>query len=224
MFDPGYQNSNYSMVDSALAAGYAVVNYDRLGSGLSSLPNGYDDLQTPLQAEVLYGLTLMALDGTLVSKSEVTSGNASISYQPSKIVHIGHSYGSIITNYFLGRYGKMSSGAILTGFLLSNESASLKLEVGDLAYAPDYNPERYGNRTAGYLAFGSMNAFQVDSFDLETLDPGMLLWWNTTIQSTTSVGELLSLGVGVGDTVTDFTGPLKVLHAPFSSSLQTRKA
>lgn len=215
-FDPGYQNSNYSFVDSALAAGYAVVNYDRLGTGLSSLPDGYNDLQTPLQGEVLKALTVMALDGTLVSESEITGGNASLEYTTDKIVHVGHSYGSIITNWFLGQYGNLSSGAILTGFLLSNESAELKLEVGDLAYAPEYDPQRYGNRTGGYLAFGTMNAFQLDSFRSETLDPGMLLWWNTTIQGTTSVGELLSLGVGVGDTVTEFTGPLKVrASSPF---------
>ncbi len=194
-----------------MSAGYAVLAYDRLGAGLSSLPDAYDELQTPLQGEVLRALTELSLNGTLLRVSKKTGGSPALgAYTPDKVVHVGHSYGSIITNWFIGQHGSLSAGAILTGFLIGNETASLKLEVGDLAYAPEYNPARFGNRTSGYLAFGTANAFQLDSFRKETLDPQVLDLWKTEFQSTLGVGELLTLGTGVGATVDGFTGPVQV--------------
>ncbi len=177
---------------------------------MSSLPDAYDELQTPLQGEVLRALTELALSGTLLSSSKKLSENVNLAgYTADRVVHVGHSYGSIITNWFLGQYGSLSAGALLTGFLIGNETSALKLEVGDLAYAPVYNPVRFGNRTSGYLAFGTANAFQLDSFKKETLDPEILTLWSSTFQSSLGVGELLTLGTGVGAVVDGFTGPLQ---------------
>lgn len=198
-------------MDAALAQGYAVLAYDRLGAGLSSLPDAYDDLQVPLQGEVLRALTELALNGTIVTVSEKTGGSSSIKeYTAQKVVHVGHSYGSIVTNWFLGQYGSLSAGAILTGFLIDSEFANLKVEIADLSYAPEHNPALFENRTSGYLAFGSLTAFQADSFKKETLDLNVLTYWNENIQSSLGVGEVLTLGTGVGDVVADFTGPLQV--------------
>ncbi|KKO99260.1 hypothetical protein THAR02_08633 [Trichoderma harzianum] len=200
-----------SFVKSALDQGYAVLAYDRLGAGLSSLPDAYDYLQVPLQGEVLRALTERALNGTIVTGSEKTGGNSSITdYTAQKVVHVGHSYGSIVTNWFLARYGSLSAGAILTGFLIDSEFANLKVEIADLSYAPENNPTLFENRTSGYLAFGSLTAFQADSFKKETLDPNVLTYWNEEIQSSLGVGEVLTLGTGVGDVVADFTGPLQI--------------
>ncbi|PTB61884.1 alpha/beta-hydrolase [Trichoderma citrinoviride] len=211
VWDSAYRPDEFSFVDAALAQGYAVLAYDRLGAGQSSLPDAYDDLQVPLQGEVLRALTEMALDGTIVTASEKTGGSSSITeYTADKVVHVGHSYGSIVTNWFLARYGSLSAGAILTGFLIDNQFAGLKVEIADLSYAPEHNPALFANRTSGYLAFGSLTALQADSFKKETLDPNVLTLWNDTIQSTLGVGEVLTLGTGVGDLVEDFTGPLQI--------------
>lgn len=200
---------------SALDQGYAVLAYDRLGAGLSSLPDAYDDLQVPLQGEVLRALTERALNGTIVIASEKTGGNSSINdYTAQKVVHVGHSYGSIVTNWFLAQYGSLSAGAILTGFLIDNQFSNLKIEIADLSYAPEHSPTLFANRTSGYLAFGSLTAFQADSFKNETLDPYVLTYWNENIQSSLGVGEILTLGTGVGDVVADFTGPLQVSLPP----------
>lgn len=212
MWDPSYRPDEFSFVNAALAQGYAVLAYDRLGAGLSSLPDAYDDLQVPLQGEVLRALTELALNGTLVSGSGKTStGSPSLGgYKAQKVVHVGHSYGSIITNWFIGRYGSLSSGVVLTGFLIDNQFANLKVEIADLSYAAEHDPSRFANRTSGYLAFGSLTAFQADSFRKQTLDPQMLTFWQNNIQSSLAVGEVLTLGVGVGDVVSGFNGPLQV--------------
>ncbi|KAJ2975591.1 hypothetical protein NQ176_g5439 [Zarea fungicola] len=212
MWDPSYRPDEFSFVNAALAQGYAVLAYDRLGAGLSSLPDAYDDLQVPLQGEVLRALTELALNGTLVSGSGKTStGSPSLGgYKAQKVVHVGHSYGSIITNWFIGRYGSLSSGVVLTGFLIDNQFANLKVEIADLSYAAEHDPSRFANRTSGYLAFGSLTAFQADSFRKQTLDPQMLTFWQNNIQSSLAVGEVLTLGVGVGDVVSGFNGPLQM--------------
>ncbi|KAM6486218.1 alpha/beta-hydrolase [Trichoderma sp. SZMC 28011] len=211
LFDPTYRRDDLSFVKSALDQGYAVLAYDRLGAGLSSLPDAYDYLQVPLQGEVLRALTERALNGTIVTASEKTGGNSSIAdYTAQQVVHVGHSYGSIVTNWFLARYGSLSAGAILTGFLIDSEFANLKVEIADLSYAAEHNPTLFENRTSGYLAFGSLTAFQADSFKKETLDPNVLTYWNEEIQSSLGVGEVLTLGTGVGDVVADFTGPLQI--------------
>lgn len=189
--------------------------YDRLGAGQSSLPDAYDDLQVPLQGEVLRALTIFALDGNIVQAAERLGGSSSIKeYTADKVVNVGHSYGSIITNWFLARYGSLSAGAVLTGFLIDNQFANLKVEIADLAYAPEHNPALFANRTSGYLAFGSVAALQADSFKKETLDPNVLTLWNDSIQPSLGVGEVLTLGTGVGDLVEDFMGPLQVSFKP----------
>ena len=199
-----------------MLAGYSILTYDRLGDGLSSKPDAYDVLQTPLQAEVLKELTALSLSGQLLKASIKTSAAGNIpSYKADKVVHVGHSYGSIITNFFLGKYGKMSSAAILTGFLINPKASLLKLEAGDFAFAAQDDPARFGDRGSGYVVFGTLGSFQLDSLKKETLDPEILQVYNSTLKQTTAVGELLSLGTGVGDVVNDFTGPLQVRKFKF---------
>ena len=48
-WDIRYRPSNYSYVDAAVAAGYSILTYDRLGAGDSSIADAYDVLQAPLQ-------------------------------------------------------------------------------------------------------------------------------------------------------------------------------
>ncbi|KAL6875982.1 alpha/beta-hydrolase [Trichoderma longibrachiatum] len=201
VWDPAYRPDEFSFVDAALAKGYAVLAYDRLGAGQSSLPDAYDDLQVPLQGEVLRALKIFSLDGNIVQAAERLGGSSSIKeYTADKVVHVGHSYGSIITNWFLARYGSLSAGAVLTGFLIDNQFANLKVEIADLAYAPEHNPALFANRTSGYLAFGSVAALQADSFKKETLDPNVLTLWNDSFDA----------WYWSWDLVEDFMGPLQI--------------
>lgn len=176
---------------------------------MSSKPDAYDILQTPLQSEVIKELTVLATSGDLLKVSNKTGGDKTLTYQPSRLVHVGHSYGSIATNLFLTNHPELSDAALLTGFLISPKAAGLKLEAGDFAYAAQLDPVRFADRGSGYMAFGTLSSFQLDSLRRATLEPGVLLYYNETRQ-TVAVGELLSLTVGVGAPVKGFTGPVQV--------------
>lgn len=99
------QLTNHSYVDAALEAGYSTLAYDRLGAGKSDHPDAYRGVQGLLEVDVLRQITILAQNGTFSTKP------------PSRIVHIGHSFGSFITNAFIGTYPNLSAGAILTGFV-----------------------------------------------------------------------------------------------------------
>jgi pimeloyl-ACP methyl ester carboxylesterase len=180
---------------------------------LSSKPDAYKILQTPLQSEVIKELTILSTSGDLLKVSNKTGGDKTLTYQPSTIVHVGHSYGSIATNLFLTTYPNMSDAALLTGFLISPKAASLKLEAGDFAYAAQLDPVRFADRGSGYMAFGTLSSFQLDSLRKATFEPDVLLYYNET-KETVAVGELLSLTVGVGAPVKGFRGPVQVSKQP----------
>lgn len=126
----------------------------------------------PLQVEILAELTRLTLSGSLISASMVVStiGEGASSFQADKVVHVGHSYGSIMTNLLLAKYPELSSAALLTGFLVNPKSILLKIQVADGAYALEADPVRWADRGSGYLAFGSTNAFQLVTLKKETLD------------------------------------------------------
>ena len=66
----------------------------------------------------------------------------------------------------------------MTGFLVTDKLALLKVEVADLAYAAEANSTKWGDRGSGYVAFGSRNAFVLDSLRKQTLDLEMLDVWD----------------------------------------------
>ena len=99
------QLKDHSYVDNALQAGYSILTYDRLGAGQSDHPDAYTGFQALNEVEILRQLTTLARMGTFSSTP------------PSKIVHVGHSFGSFITSAFVGMYPTLSAGAILTGFV-----------------------------------------------------------------------------------------------------------
>jgi pimeloyl-ACP methyl ester carboxylesterase len=134
--------AQYSYVHAALDAGYTVLNYDRLGCGLSSKADAYTVVQGPIEIELLQVLTQKVREGTLLST--LTAG---YTYPPTlklppfeKIVHVGHSLGSQITAALLKKYGNQFSGAILTGFIYTIRPNPLQMSALELQYAATNNP------------------------------------------------------------------------------------
>jgi pimeloyl-ACP methyl ester carboxylesterase len=96
-----------------------VLAYDRLGTGKSEKPDAYDIVQIPTDIDILVKLTKLARSGTLISSSLVSTNDASAAaihdYTPTKIVHVGHAYGSYIMFIMLGQYADISDAALMTG-------------------------------------------------------------------------------------------------------------
>ncbi|CAI4220188.1 unnamed protein product [Parascedosporium putredinis] len=121
-WDPELDRDNLSYVEASLKAGYSILTYDRLGVGKSDIPDAYEVVQAPLELELLRQLTLMARNGTLYDFAKGGKRGKSRSpfaklTKPSKVVHVGHSWGSVLTSAFIAKYGALTDGAIITGYL-----------------------------------------------------------------------------------------------------------
>lgn len=93
----------YSYVDQAAAAGYATFSYDRLGTGLSDHPDPVQIVQLPIQIEIAH---------ILIQKLRVGEiGDHSF----QKVVGVGHSLGSAITQAVAAKYPKDLDALILQG-------------------------------------------------------------------------------------------------------------
>lgn len=168
-----------------------------------------------MEIEVLRGLTELARAGDLVHSSKVVSAScdntsALEEYMPRKIAYVGHSYGSFITSGLLSRYGNLSDGAILTGFLINEH---LLNEVGPEAFgfefAAESDPDRFADRPSGYIVCASESNIQQIFLKKGTFEPE-LLRYAELIKQPNAVGELVSGNQAFGKPATDFDGPLQV--------------
>ena len=95
--------SGYSYVDEAAAAGYATFSYDRLGTGFSDHPDPVQVVQLPIQIEIAHILLQKIRSGEFGGRSF------------EKIVGVGHSLGSAVTQAAAAKYPKDLDALILQG-------------------------------------------------------------------------------------------------------------
>ena len=170
-WDATINPSEYSYVEAALAAGYSILTYDRLGTGLSDKPDAYTVVQAPLELEILRKITEMSRDGDLLkhlgsahnkTTSKSTLDTSGLSF--NKVIHVGHSFGSFLTSALLSTYGNISDAAIITGYIPNPHFADLRWTTFGAEYAPLSNPKLFGDRSAGYLAVPTTSALQTGFF------------------------------------------------------------
>ncbi|KAK5720526.1 hypothetical protein LTR17_014927 [Elasticomyces elasticus] len=155
-WDIEIDRENYSYVQAAVDAGYSVLNYDRLGHGQSQKPDAYTVVQGPLEVEILRGITEMARNGAISSPALPF-----VAPPFETVVHVGHSYGSFLTSALLVAYPELSSGAILTGYTITNSSAPGTSTVAmGFQYAAANNPGLFGDRGSGYIVPASISQVQ----------------------------------------------------------------
>ncbi|KAB5582906.1 hypothetical protein GE09DRAFT_284933 [Coniochaeta sp. 2T2.1] len=199
----------YSWLDYTLGQGYSIFTYDRLGTGSSDKPDAYTIVQTDVQVEILRQLTLLLRTGKLVSSSKKLGGSNSLEkYIPKKIVHVGHSLGSICTIGLLQVNGSISDGAILTGFLPNNQLSGVSVGTWGFEYAKESDPKRFGDRGSGYLVQKTKYNVQLSFLKKGTFEPA-LLDYAESIKQPNSVGEFVSIGATFGTPAKDFKGPVQ---------------
>jgi pimeloyl-ACP methyl ester carboxylesterase len=76
---------NYAL--AATTAGYATLSYDRLGNGKSPIIDPYNEQQAQVELAILVELTKLLKAGKISPKIP----------KPAKVVHVGHSYGSLFS-------------------------------------------------------------------------------------------------------------------------------
>ena len=86
--------------------GYSTLAIDRLGIGQSSTADPLNVVQAPATISTVLEITRMLRAGRLPG----------VHTSFDKVVHIGHSYGSLLTYELVAMYPDVSDGIILTGF------------------------------------------------------------------------------------------------------------
>jgi hypothetical protein len=113
----------YSYVDAAAQAGYATFSYDRLGTGLSDHPDPIQVVQTAIQVEIAHQLVNLLRTSTELGRSF------------RRVVGVGHSAGSVISQGVTTRYPNDFDALILTGTSTSLTSINAATASFDLAPA-----------------------------------------------------------------------------------------
>ncbi|PTB42739.1 hypothetical protein M441DRAFT_191712 [Trichoderma asperellum CBS 433.97] len=221
-FDVEVDPRQYSYVDAAINKGYSILSYDRLGTGRSEKPDAYDDVQIPVEIEILAGLTKIARSGNLLSSSKAPSAtnnaSAEFDFLPTKIVHIGHSFGSYINSLMLTNHPDLIDGAIFTGLYPNNIEATDPLNVLNYnhAFAKESDPVRFAEYGSGYFVLDNEETLQKLFFQKATLDPA-LLTYAESIKQPEAVGEYSSEDGNPLAPAPDYKGPLMFFVGEFDN-------
>lgn len=216
-WDPELDREEQSYVEASLKAGYSILTYDRLGVGQSDKPDAYTVVQAPLELEILRQLTLMARNGTLYSfaeEAEPADEAFDTLEKPSKVVHIGHSFGSFLTSAFIAKYADLTDGAIVTGYLLSEYLGKPGMVSFNVEYAATSSSPF--DRPSGYVVCqksGIQNIFF--GSDLDTAFTEEMLDYGDAIKQPVPIGEFASAYQIIGLDGPSFTGPVQYMLPEF---------
>ncbi|KAI6835734.1 hypothetical protein KC340_g5044 [Hortaea werneckii] len=117
-----------SWVNTALREGYAILNYDRLGVGQSDHPDAYRVVQAELELDILRSLTQMTRNRTFHRAMGAKTD------APLRTIHVGHSFGSLLTSAFIARFPELSDAAVINGYVATEFLGS----VGTASWSAQY--------------------------------------------------------------------------------------
>ena len=190
------QDTQYSWTHTALTSGYSTLAWDRLGCGLSSAPDPYNVIQGQVEVAVLAGLT------TLLRTGKITA----IPTPPTHVIHVGHSWGSEISNALVNLAPTLSDGLILTGFSGNLSFAGLFVAASTLRLARENQPSRFASRSSGYVTWPDKYANQFAFLEYPYFDPAVLEYAEAHKYPIT-VGELITQAA-LNWTAEAFKGPV----------------
>ncbi|KAL2193162.1 hypothetical protein P885DRAFT_45836 [Corynascus similis CBS 632.67] len=207
----------YSYVDAAVKKGYSILTYDRLGTGKSQRPDAYTVVQIPTEVEILASLTKLARSGKLISSSKVSgSSSRTISdFRPSKVVQVGHSFGSYLITLLLSRHVEISDGAILTGSLVT-KLPTLNVLHYDHEFAREHDPVRFSQYPSGYFVLNTKSCLQKLFLRKGAFEPEMLDY-TEKIKQPEAVGEYASEGSNPPSPAVGFKGPIQFFNGEFDN-------
>ncbi|KAL8699297.1 MAG: hypothetical protein Q9201_006082 [Fulgogasparrea decipioides] len=186
-WDLPFNNYNYSYIDVAVDQyGFCTLSIDRLGEGNSSRADPLSVLQAPAEMSALYELTMMLRNGILPN----------VPHAFSKIVHVGHSFGSGLSYLLAVMHPTASDGLILTGFSQNGSFLPSTVASWDSKLARLNQPLRFGNISYSAVS-GALSTIGASSSDLTQIVNG-LANYNITLgeaqqlYQTTDLGDFLA--------------------------------
>lgn len=133
-----FNNYNYSYVNVATdQCKYSSLSFDRLGIGNSSHGEPLNEIQIFLEIAATAQLTQMLRNGTFPG----------VNHTFSKVVHVGHSFGSAQTYALASMYPNITDGIVLTGFSMNESFVNPFIDGGNFQQANRNQPLRFGNIT-----------------------------------------------------------------------------
>lgn len=197
-WDLSMYNYNYSYAAVANDEyGYSTFAWDRLGIAQSDHGEAVNEIQSSLEIAALYTLTQQLREGSVDG----------IGCGFEKVVHVGHSFGSIQSYSLTVLHPGVSDGLVLTGFSQASQySASFALGANFVS-ANGLLP--FVDYPDGYLASGNPSGVQTDFFAPGSFDPTLLDLASTSGKPVT-VGELLTLA-GAMANPNPTTGPVLII-------------
>ena len=183
-WDLPLNNYNYSYIDMAVDEyGFCTLSIDRLGEGNSSKADPLSVLQVPAEMSALYELTMMLRNGTLPE----------VPHAFSKVVHVGHSFGSTLSYLLAIMHPTASDGLILTGFSQNGSFLPATVASWNSKLARLNQPLRFGNISYSTVseassALSSLTAQISNGLETHNVTPDEILQEGQT----TELGELLA--------------------------------
>ncbi|KAL0940449.1 uncharacterized protein CTRU02_203212 [Colletotrichum truncatum] len=165
----------YSYVDAAAAQGMATLNYDRLGIGHSEHPDPLFEVQGDAATSVLHSLITLARNGAF-------------GHTFAKVIGVGHSYGSKITESIVSNYPKDFDAVLLTGYAYRNAvGAGNPIASG---YEVAQSDRRFTHLPHGYVATRYPEGIHLLFFKYPNFDQAIFTASLASLQTTT-LGEML---------------------------------
>jgi pimeloyl-ACP methyl ester carboxylesterase len=201
-FDRGYWDlqypGDYSYMNIAVDTyGYSTFSWDRLGVGESQHGDPLKEIQAPLELAALVALT----QGLRAGSIEGVSQNF------DKVIHVGHSFGSILSYALTRDMPDISDALVLTGYAGNGTFIPYFLLGGNFVSVTTTSLS--SNYSAGYFACGNPSGVQTNFFARDHFDQNILPFAYRTSQPVT-VGELLTIG-SIGAGVNRFSKPVLII-------------
>ncbi|KIP01152.1 hypothetical protein PHLGIDRAFT_131352 [Phlebiopsis gigantea 11061_1 CR5-6] len=190
----------YSYVSAAAGEGYTTFRYDRLGTGLSDHPqDAYNIVQSPTD------LAIATQFAAMLRSAQIGGTNF------TKVIGIGHSYGSVQMQALTATAPQLLDGVILQGYSVNSTGQLPFLTGGAYQTATAVAPNRFNasEMSNAYVINATPQANQFDFFYFPYFSDAALNRSFITEQPAT-LGVLFSQ-TAIQQPANDFTGPVHVV-------------
>jgi pimeloyl-ACP methyl ester carboxylesterase len=132
--------------------------------GSSDRPEPYFETQLAVQVAIAKRITELLRAGKLLDGIP----------KPTKVVHVGHSYGSVISNAVAATDPTLTDGLVLTGFSYETAYVPQWQLCVQFRMARDVDPQRYSGFPTGYFTWSDKYSNQCAFMTHPFFEPSVL--------------------------------------------------
>ncbi|MCJ1362775.1 hypothetical protein MMC16_001881 [Acarospora aff. strigata] len=215
-YPTGINGDTYSWIAYASRQGYPTLAIDRIGNGNSTHPDPVLVTQMNLEEAVLHQLVLKLKSGAghsifCTARAKTSQlGQAVPGRTFSRVVFVGHSYGSILGNMMATTHPTDIAAYILTGYGVSVIPVAAGLPQTVPFPAALYSATRFAGFALGYLATSSQIGRRNYLWGADGSYDQAVFLRDFTGEDVVGVGEILSITAGL-KAAPAYAGPVAVI-------------